>query len=278
MTVSARTATLSLKQFRQSLTEWVARCTARLLPRKAAYDAIVLEARAMSSFASGISRLARGRAISDLYAAQLLRDMLGEATVSGGVAVRTRIRNEAALDRLIADHGGRFVLYTAHFFLSMAIPEVIARKGLNAIMIAGYDGDMQRLNWFGRSEPPALIASDAACLVRARKALAAERPVMLCPDIAVAVPGAAQRYEVVVNPNTFRFAERAGAAAIFAATSLGADGAIEIEFVRPDEETGDARALGAAYCAFLQPRIGRPCRMLDRHDPLIAETERSAVA
>lgn len=268
----------AFRKLRLSTTEWVARCTARLLPRKAAYDAIVLQARAMSSLAGGISRLARGRAISDLYAAELLRDMLGEATVSGGVTVRMRLRGEEALDWLIAFRGTRFVLYTAHFFLSMAIPEVMARKGLNPVMIAGYEGDMQRLNWFDRPEPPALIASDAACLVRARKALAADRPVMLCPDIAVPMAGTAGQYEVVVNPNTFRFAERAGAAVIFAATSLAADGAIEVEFALPDEEARDASALGAAYCAFLEPRLGRPCRVLDRHDPLIAETERSAVA
>lgn len=272
MSGSAGTANISLKRFRLSLTEWLARRTVRLLPPGAAYDTMVLAARLMSSLASGLSRLTRGRAISALYAAQLLRDMLGEATVHGGVAVRTEIRNPEALDRLLAAHGGHFVLYTAHFFLSMAIPEVLRRRNLNPVMIAGYDGDQQRLNWFDRPEPPALIANDAACLLRARRALAAGRPVLLCPDIAIPVPGSPQRYEIVVNPNTFLFAARAGAAAIFAATRLGPDGAIEVEFALPGADARDTLAICEAYRDFLAPRLGRPCRVLDRHDPLAEDT------
>ena len=272
MTVPARTATLSLRRLRLSLTEWLARRTARLLPRGAAYDALVLEVRLLSSLASGVSRLTRGRAISSLYTAQLLRDMLGEATVSGGVGVRIEVRNAEALDRLLEANGGRFVLYTGHFYLSMAIPEVLARRGLNPVMIAGYGGDMQRLNWFARPQPPALIANDAACLLHARRALAAGRPVLLCPDTALPVPGSPRRYEVVVNPNTFLFAERAGAAAIFAATSLGPDGAIEVEFALPGDDACDTAALCEAYREFLAQRLGRPCRILDRHDPLAEGT------
>ncbi len=101
---------------------------------------------------------------------------------------------------------------------------------------------------------------------------------LLCADTAIPVSGSPRQYEVVVNPNTFLFAERAGAAAIFAATSLGPDGAIEVEFALPGDDARDTAAICEAYREFLAPRLGRPCRVENRHDLPAEDTGKHAAA
>lgn len=268
MTLYAGRANGALKRFRIALTERIARIVVRLVPRARSYDALILIVRLVSGIANAASRLTRGRAVSSMYSAQLLRDMLGEATVCGGVNVRMAVQGDDTIEILKHRHGGRFVLFTAHFFLSMAIPEVLARHGLKPVLITGYAGDADRLNWFGRVRPPELIAENALCLVKARKALAAGQPVSLCPDTATPIAHAPGCYEVVINPNTFHFAEHADAGALFAATTLSPDGTILVEFALPAEDAAarGAEGLCEAYRDFLEPRLERPCRILERHE------------
>lgn len=228
----------------------VAFALARLMPSNRLYPSCV-RAAALMAWPLG-ERARRMFAVTRPDARSIvLQHILCVATRHGGVAVHVRVENTTLLEDTWRRHG-RLLLCTAHLGLTMAIQHVLHERGIPLQMI-GHPPRADGLHW-GCPGPAPIIADDALCLVRARRALAQGHALMAYPDRVV---HAGRTYAYHIRRNLFRFAIHTGTPVLFFDARLAKDGAILVHFARPRPHP-DGDGLAHAFRDFLRARTGLP--------------------
>lgn len=245
--------------------EALTRLVVHIVPRARAYGVLVWLSGVIHGATRGLyDRLRRNSPPRD-YRTLLLRDMLCSATGAGGIPIRVSLEGAETIERLHAAHG-RLILCTAHFGLTLAVFAALEARGLRTAGIGQVSEKRQRFGW-GCAGPVNMIESDRLCLVRARLALEAGEVVTVFPErprSPADLPDTGDP-SFDVSLNAFEFAALLGVPILFFGAALGPDGTIRLEVVEPryslPGSVVEAEMLAEEFCAFVEARTGRPCRI-----------------